>query len=172
MPEVNDYRAWLQLCNAKIVNYIPKGSAYITPDGSFVDLASSGYKTHGALDQALRDNGFPLDPEEMYYLLPIEFMGCIRVNDGSNFMGEVVVDLPKTKVTSEQLDSVENYLDNLLADEVGVGCTLKQTFQFYNLNEVSSYKIRKKILGFYATGELHEGFDDIEDYDEKTILSS
>lgn len=172
MPEVNDYRAWLQLCNAKIVSYIPKGSAYITPDGSFVDLAGSDYKTHGALDQALRDNGFPLDPEEMYYLLPIEFMGCIRVNDGSNFMGEVVVDLPETKVTSEQLDSVENYLDNLLADEVGVGCTLKQTFQFYNLNEVSSYKIRKKILGFYATGELHEGFDDIEDYDEKTILNS
>ena len=172
MPEVNDYRAWLQLCNAKIVNYIPKGSAYITPDGSFVDLTGSGYRTHGALDQALIDNGFPLDPEGMYYLLPIEFMGCIRVNDGSNFMGEVVVDLPKTKVTSEQLDSVENYLDNLLADEVGVGCTLKQTFQFYNLNEVSSYKIRKKILGFYATGELHEGFDDIEDYDEATILNS
>ena len=70
------------------------------------------------------------------------------------------------------MDNVENYLDNLLADEVGVGCTLKQTFQFYNLNEVSSYKIRKKILGFYATGELHEGFDDIEDYDEKTILNS
>jgi hypothetical protein len=163
MADMNNCYEWFDICKAKRVNYVPRGSAYITPDGRFVDLEASGYRTHGALDQALRDNGFPVDPEEMYYLLPIEFMGCIRVNDGKNFLSEVVVDLPATRVTSEQLDSVEKYLDNLPTPEVTVGCTIKGAFQVYNLDEVSSYAIRKKILGFYVSGVLHEGLDDIDD---------
>ena len=157
---MQDYSKWFKLCNVKIVNYIPKGSAYILPDGSFADLGASGYRTHGALDLALIDHGYPVNIEDGHYLLPIEFMQCVRVNDGKNFLSEVVVDLPASKITSDQLDSIEKYVENLPASEVTVACTLKRAAQSYNLNEVSSYAIRKKILGFYASGVLHEAVEE------------
>ena len=153
---MQDCYKWFGLCNVKIVNYIPSGSAYILPDGSFADLGASGYRTHGALDMALLDKGYPVDIEEGHYLFPIEFMNCVRVNDGKNFMAEVVVDLPVNKITSDQIDSIEKYIENLSAYDVTVACTLKGVIQSYNLNEVSAYAIRKKILGFYASGVLHE----------------
>ena len=160
---MQDYLKWFELCNVKLVNYIPRGSAYILPDGRFADLEASGYRTHGALDLALLDHGYPVDIEEGHYLLPIEFMNCVRVNDGKNFLSEVVVDLPANKITSGQLDGIEKYLENLAASEVTVGCTLKGVVQSYNLYEVSAYAIRKKILGFYLSGNLHEEVEDGEE---------
>jgi hypothetical protein len=146
---MNDYNKWFKLCNAKLVNYIPRGSAYIVPDGRFADLGKSGYRTHGALDLALLDNGYPVDIEEPHYLLPIEFMNCVRVNDGKNFLSEVVVDLPIDRVSSDQLDSIEKYLENLPTPVVTVGCTLKNVHQVYDLNEISAYDVRKKIRNLF-----------------------
>ena len=157
---MHDYIKWFNLCNAQMVNYVPTGSVYIVPDGRFVDLGKSGYRTHGALDLALIDNGYPVDLEEPHYLLPIEFMNCVRVNDGKNFLAEVVVDLPVNKISSEQLDSIEKYIENLPTPIVTVGCTLKDIHQVYDLNEVSAYDIRKKIRNFYLTGTLHEDIEE------------
>jgi hypothetical protein len=90
-------------------------------------------------------------------------MGCVRINDGKNFMSEVVVDLPETRITYDQLDSIELFLDNLAAPIVTVGCTIKGIFQHYNLNEVSTSAIRRKIIGFYNSGTLHEECESFKD---------
>ena len=159
---MRDCYKWFDLCKVKLVNYIPTGSVYIVPDGRFADLNASGYRTHGAVDEQLRAIGYPVDPTELYHLYPVEFMNCVRVNDGKNFSFEVVVDLPANKITSDQLDSIERYIDALPCNEVTVGSVVKNAFMTYDLNEVSAYAIRKKILGFYMSGVLHENSESVE----------
>ncbi len=153
---MNDAYKWFKICGVKIDSSIPKGSAYILPNGEYAHLPESGYRTHGALDQALRDNGYPVEEDELIYLLPIEYMHCIRINDGSNFLAEVVVDLPRERITSAQLDSIETYINNLNKDEILVGSVVLGSAQTYNLNYTSASDIRSKIRGFYSSGVLHE----------------
>lgn len=153
---MNDAYKWFSKCDVKISNNIPRGSSYILPNGEYADLSGSGYRTHGALDQALKDNGYPVDEDDLIYLLPIEFMNCVRINDGSNFLAEVVVDLPREKITSAQLDSIESYLEHLNSDTVTVGSVVLGQAQEYNLNETPPCAIRSRIRGFYSSGTLHE----------------
>ena len=149
---------WLNKVGVPYGSSIPKGSTYILPKGEFADLIGAKFRTHGALDLRLTASGY--EPEnEMTYLIPIDYFNCIRCNDGSNFLGEKVIDLPKDKPTYDQFDSIEKYLEYISTKSsiVIIASTVnKLDGVAYNLNETSPSKIVAKIKNYYSSGLLHE----------------
>ena len=86
-----------------------KGPSYITPDGEFLDIYKSGIKSHGAVDEWLYLAKYITDDE--YYGVSILLRNnYIRVNDGSNFLGECVVELPEL-ISTPQIYSLERWFN-------------------------------------------------------------
>lgn len=133
-----------------------KGSSYIMPNGDFIDLQSNGFRTHSAFDGYIKDTtGIPYEKT----LLPIKYCNAIRVNDGSNFMGEVVLELPENPITSAQSASMVNWLEEVSfkSDLVSVTITGTNKWAEYDLSSGEFRQIVSKIRGYYNTGILHEG---------------
>lgn len=128
------------------------GSTYILSDGSFVNLQKGGFRTHGALDEYLVYNKITTFKKT---LLPILYCNAIRCNDGSNFTGEVIMELPLNPITDKQLQSIENYIDFLLSKDnyiLTLECADNQLFEINLLNS-DSYEIAKQIKNYYSIGK-------------------
>ena len=143
--------------NLNLISELPAtGSSYIMPNGDFIDLKSHGFRTHAAFDEYIKDFAGILYDKT---LLPIKYCNAIRVNDGSNFFGEIIIELPKNPITSAQASSIDTWLDFISdkTDIVTVTITGTNEFVEYNLTEQSTWNIVKKIKGYYTSGILHEG---------------
>ena len=128
------------------------GSTYILSDGSFVNLQKGGFRTHGALDEYLVYNKITTFKKT---LLPILYCNAIRCNDGSNFTGEVIMELPPNPITDKQLQSIENYIDFLLSKNnyiLTLECADNQLFEINLLNN-DSYEIANRIKNYYSIGK-------------------
>lgn len=140
------------------------GAAYIMPDGKFLFLEqnreffNTAKITHGALDFYLIQNKLIKNTEASRVLCQTD--NAIRINDGSNFSFEVLVGLPKNKLTYDQLDALESWLYNLISKHkfyVSVGNELvSEVFQRYNLKEQLPETVINKIKTYYNNGILRE----------------
>ena len=133
-----------------------KGSSYIMSNGDFIDLQSNGFRTHSAFDDYLTDTSGIYDPG---ILLPIKYCNAIRCNDGSNFMREVVLELPPHPITSAQSASIADWLEFVSYKTNLVSVTIAGTNQWveYDLESGAYRKIVTRMRGFYNTGILREG---------------
>lgn len=143
------------------------GSSYITPDGKFVDLVNSGFRSHGALDERmLEDEVITLDELMGKTATPIRFENYVRVNDGKNFLSELVIDLPKNRLSIDQIYGIVDWLDFLIEnhkDYVTIGSDLRGIRPVtYYFNETSTEDILKRIRRFQSSGTLYESVDLVE----------
>lgn len=149
-----------------IFNNMPNGSgaAYIMQDGNFLFLEqnkkffSTDRITHGSLDFYLIKQGYVKQTEASRILCQTD--NAIRINDGSNFIFEVLIGLPQFKPTIEQFESLENWLYKNIENKkyfVSVGNELvSEVFQQYNLKEQLPEEVIKKIKNYYNNGILRE----------------
>lgn len=139
-----------------LISEVPvKGSSYIMPNGDFIDLVSHGFRTHAAFDNYIKDiTGIPYEKT----LLPIKYCNAIRVNDGSNFIGEVVLELPDNPITSAQSASIVDWLEEVSFKSDLVSATITGTNKWaeYDLSSGKFHQIVSKIRGYYNTGILRE----------------
>lgn len=143
-----------------------KGSIYILDDGSFVNLRDNGFRTHSAFDEYIINSGIAdFEPK----LLPITYCNAVRGNDGSNFSGEVVLELPAKALTSTQLDSIEKYIDFLI-NENKLILTIEANDSLYEINllETESEDIALAINNYYNIGD--KSFKQIELNESKNSL--
>lgn len=107
--------------NFKFSDKPVKGPSYIMPEGNFLDIYNSGFQTHGGLDEELYLTDYITQEEYMSGAYLIR-QGAIRINDGSNFAGECLIDLPD-KINSNQIYSLWDWLENvsLVKKTVDVG---------------------------------------------------
>lgn len=143
------------------------GSSYITPDGKFVDLVNSGFRSHGALDERmLEDEVITLDELMGKTATPIRFENYVRVNDGKNFFSELVIDLPKNRLSIDQIYGIVDWLDFLIENHkeyVTIGSDLRGIRPVtYYFNETSTEDILKRIRRFQSSGTLYESVDLVE----------
>lgn len=78
-----------------------KRIGYILPDGQFYNIIEEGYKTHAHYEKSLARH---ITNEKKW----------IRINDGSNVRGEHIVELPIEPITTEQYESLLEFLDYML----------------------------------------------------------
>lgn len=128
-----------------------KGSIYILKDGSFVNLRRKGFRTHGAFDEYIVDNKIAKFQKK---LLPIIYCDAIRCNDGSNFLGEVVIELPQNPPTFQQIVSLEEYIDFLIDEEKPL-VTIEINDKLYDIDllDSDSYDIAQAIKNYYIKGD-------------------
>lgn len=128
-----------------------KGSIYILKDGSFVNLRRKGFKTHAAFDEFIVDNKITTFQKK---LLPIVYCNAIRCNDGSNFMGEVIIELPQNPPTFQQIVSLEEYIDFLIDEEKPL-VTIEINDKLYDIDllDSDSYDIAQAIENYYIKGD-------------------
>lgn len=128
-----------------------KGSIYILKDGSFVNLRRKGFKTHAAFDEFIVDNKITTFQKK---LLPIVYCNAIRCNDGSNFMGEVIIELPQNPPTFQQIVSLEEYIDFLIDEEKPL-VTIEINDKLYDIDllDSDSYDIVQAIENYYIKGD-------------------
>lgn len=143
------------------------GSSYITPDGKFVDLVNSGFRSHGALDERmLEDEVITLDELMGKTATPIRFENYVRVNDGKNFFSELVIDLPKNRLSIDQIYGIVDWLDFLIENHkeyVTIGSDLRGIRPVtYYFNETSTEDILRRIRRFQSSGTLYESVDLVE----------
>ena len=148
---------------------IPSGASYIMPDGKFLDITGSmkiidptgtvKKGTHPAVDEYLIDNGYIGENEEVSRIL-CSSDGAIRVNDGSNFRGEVVIGLPEKRPNEIQFKSLENWLYSIFSKGgVDVGNeTSSNIFNHYDFNKYLPEDVIKKIKNYYGTGKLLDSY--------------
>ena len=158
-----DIQDLLKTYDIKTTKEIPSGPIYICPNGDFIDLNSQDFITHAALDYYLLECGYDLSEENGFtYRIPIEFYNCVRCNDGKNFSGEVIIDLPKNRLTKEQYYSLAKWLDFAASKSsfVHVGSDiLGIDYNTYFFDSIVSDEIIKRIKNYYLSGVLHEYYD-------------
>lgn len=144
--------------NFNISTHTIGGPFYILSNGSYLNLGRAG--SHLGLDDELYQNGIiEQDPFDYSYLYPntimVDLFNAIRCSDGENLgddeYGNPYIQLPKNLPTNAQLESLDDWIyslgynNKLFVDEVE-----------YNLSEVSSEYIIKKIKRYYSSGKLYE----------------
>lgn len=127
------------------------GSTYILPDGSFVNPKDNNFSTHSAFDEYIVSNSIA-DFENK--LLPITYCNAIRCNDGTNFTGQVVMELPLNPISTSQVSSIEKYIDYLTSKDKFL-LTLEVDSKLYdiNLKYNDSYDVAQSINQFYKVGD-------------------
>ncbi len=147
-------------------NVVP-GAAYIMPDGKFLDITSSmkvidpsqtiTSGTHPALDDFLIENGYLEDNGRISRVL-CSSDNAIRVNDGSNFRGELIIGLPPQRPSEAQFKSLENWLYHIFSKGgVDVGNdNSSNIFKHYDFNKYLPEEVIKKIKMYYGTGQLRD----------------
>lgn len=143
-----------------------QGAAYIMPDGKFLFLEQNrqffetDIITHGALDIYLDTHNYT---NTVATRVLCQTDNAIRINDGTNFMYEVLIGLPENKLTIEQENSLIDWLYSLMSRnkyKVSVGNDIvSEAFQVYNLREVFPEEVIKKIRSYYNNGKLREAKD-------------
>lgn len=146
--------------NFNISTHTIGGPFYILSNGSYLNLGRGG--SHLGLDDELYQNGIiEQDPFDYSYLYPntimVDLFNAIRCNDGENLgddeYGNPYIQLPKNLPTNAQLESLDDWIYSL-----GYNGKLFVDGVEYNLSEVSSEYIIKKIKRYYASGYLYEKF--------------
>ena len=153
-------------------SYPDIGPGYILPDGYFLVLGAMG--AHIGVDDALFENGLiSEDPYSYNYPYPnlilVDEFNAIRYNDGENLgdeYGNPYIQLSKKKPTYEQFDSLESWIDSLDFDK-----KLFVDGVEYNLEEVDSNYIIKKIKKYYTTGVLQESLI-LEDKESQKLFQT
>ena len=146
--------------NFNISTYTTGGPFYILSNGSYLNLGKAG--SHLGLDDELYQNGIiEQDPFDYSYLYPntimVDLFNAIRCSDGENLgdgeYGNPYIQLPKNLPTNAQFESLDDWIYSL-----GYNNKLFVDGVKYNLSEVSSEYIIKKIKRYYASGYLYEKF--------------
>ena len=150
----------------KFTPAVPSGPVYIMKDGNFLDLRNSknvkngdgtGFSTHSDLDMYLIDEGY-INPDENINRVLCSSDNAIRCNDGSNFMIENVIGLPNSMPTTDQFESLKNWLYYMMGlgrHSVAVGNdNSTNIFKTYDFNEYLPEDIIKRIKRYYSTGKL------------------
>lgn len=148
---------------------VPTGPAYIMNDGMFLDIKSSMkiidpsntlQPTHPAVDEYLIEEGYIDSNAEVSRVL-CDADNAIRVNDGTNFLQEVVVGLPKQEPTTAQYNSLEEWLWSMTSKgSVAVGDERSTNiFKVYNFEENMPEDIINKIKNYYSSGKLRDSED-------------
>lgn len=138
-----------------ISQFAEDGQCYILPNGEFLNLLDNA---HIGVDDELFERGLiKEDPYQSGNLILIDNYNAIRVSDGSNIQTDPYVELPSEKPTTDQLNSLERWINNLTSDKLFVGVRDdKNAGQTYDLNEIKSSHIISKISRYYNTGRLVE----------------
>lgn len=147
-------------------NNIPSGPAYIMQDGKFLDITSSMkiidpsgklIACHPAIDEFLFENGY-IDPMAEVNRVLCSSDNAIRVNDGSNFLGELVIGLPNSRPNETQFAALENWLYSIFSKGgIDVGDERSTNiFKHYDFNQYLPEDIIKKIKMYYSTGQLKD----------------
>lgn len=144
------------------------GSAYIMRDGKFLfleqnkKLLNATTITHGTLDLYLQDKGY-ISEDTLASRILCQTDNAIRINDGKNFLFETIIGLPKNKITTAQLEALEEwlwYMKSRRKYRIAVGNELvSEVFRSYNLNEVDPMYVINKIITYYRNGILREAKD-------------
>lgn len=144
------------------------GSAYIMRDGKFLfleqnkELLNATTITHGTLDLYLQDKGY-ISEDTLASRILCQTDNAIRINDGKNFLFETIIGLPKNKITTAQLEALEEwlwYMKSRRKDHIAVGNELvSEVFRSYNLNEVDPRYVINRIITYYRNGILREAKD-------------
>lgn len=147
------YNTILDIFN--ISQFAEDGQCYILPNGDFLNLLDNA---HIGVDDELFERGLiKEDPYQSGNLVLIDNYNAIRVSDGSNIQTDPYVELPSEKPTTDQLNSLERWINNLTSDKLFVGVRDdKNAGQTYDLNEIKSSHIISKISRYYNTGRLVE----------------
>lgn len=147
------YNTILDIFN--ISQFAEDGQCYILPNGDFLNLLDNA---HIGVDDELFERGLiKEDPYQSGNLILIDNYNAIRVSDGSNIQADPYVELPSEKPTTDQLNSLERWINNLTSDKLFVGVRDdKNAGQTYDLNEIKSSHIISKISRYYNTGRLVE----------------
>lgn len=137
------------------------GSSYIMPNGKFIDLQNRGFRTHGAFDDYIVEAGIT-EYDNTGLRLPIKYCNAVRCNNGANFFGEVVLELPPKPITADQISSISDWIDwiaeksNLLT----VTASGSQEMVDYDLLRLDGWDIAKRIKNYYTSGILHENLNE------------
>lgn len=132
--------------NLKISQKPVKGPSYLLPDGTYLDIFNSNMKTHGSVEEWLYENNYIDD----YSITPALIqLGAIRLNDGSNFGGESLIELPE-EITHDQIYALEDYLEYLESVKDWVDATDRnQDLYSFTFRDDSINKIIGKIKSLY-----------------------
>lgn len=131
-----------------------EGANWILPDGKFISV-----KTHTEIDEFIL-NKYNLDIDE--YLdefktsIMSEGFNCVRINDGTVFSGDFYIQLPSKNISSEQIISLEEWLDSVNGVGVMDVSTSDDQFATYDLSEVPPDYIIKRIRRYYSSKILYE----------------
>lgn len=147
------YNTILDIFN--ISQFAEDGQCYILSNGDFLNLLDNA---HIGVDDELFERGLiKEDPYQSGNLVLIDNYNAIRVSDGSNIQTDPYVELPSEKPTTDQLNSLEKWINNLTSDKLFVGVRDdKNAGQTYDLNEIKSSHIISKISRYYNIGRLVE----------------
>lgn len=142
--------------NFELVDNPPKGSAFITPEGKFVDLLSKGFD-HLSLLKKLEEVGVPigggLDSEQIPGL---QDNGWIRCNEGveNNY---AYIEFTTVEPTIPQVRAATKWIDFVLSErsELSVIYMTEDLFEDETYsNLVSGKNIMNSVYKAYRTGEL------------------
>lgn len=159
--------------NFNISTYTIGGPFYILSNGLYLNLGKAG--SHLGLDDELYQNGIiEQDPFDYSYLYPntimVDLFNAIRCSDGENLgddeYGNPYIQLPKNLPTNAQLESLDDWIYSL-----GYNNKLFVDGVEYNLSEVSSEYVIKRIKRYYSSGQLYESSNEDDEqiaYDPKT----
>ena len=129
------------------------GSAYITPEGKFVNLNSAGMEH---LDFLKKMEEFGIHPKEDEVIPGLQSNGWIRCNEGSSG-GYAYLEVREVNPTPEQFVAIAKWADFVLThrDEVNVIYITDEDFEEETYGKlVSGEQITDSIRGVYSTGEL------------------
>ena len=144
--------------NFNISTHTIGGPFYILSNGLYLNLGKNG--SHLGLDDELYQNGIiEQDPFDYSYLYPntimVDLFNAIRCSDGENLgddeYGNPYIQLPKNLPTNAQIESLDGWIYSL-----GYNNKLFVDGVEYNLSEVSSEYIIKRIKRYYSSGQLYE----------------
>ena len=127
-----------------------RGACWILPDGRFL----SAY-THNEVDSFIEDQ-FDYDIMQNKNGFLGDKINCIRVNDGAIFGGlaDVYIQLPNKLPNNNQLYALGEWIDHLTNPSINISAD--ENWTTYNLREVDSDYIIKRIKRYYASGRLYE----------------
>lgn len=144
--------------NFNISTYTIGGPFYILSNGLYLNLGKNG--SHLGLDDELYQNEIiEQDPFDYSYSYPntimVDLFNAIRCSDGENLgdgeYSNPYIQLPKNLPTNAQINSLDDWINSL-----GYNNKLFVDGVEYNLSEVSSEYIIKKIKRYYSSGKLYE----------------
>lgn len=154
--------------NFNISTYAIGGPFYILSNGLYLNLGKNG--SHLGLDDELYQNEIiEQDPFDYSYSYPntimVDLFNAIRCSDGENLgdgeYSNPYIQLPKNLPTNAQINSLDDWINSL-----GYNNKLFVDGVEYNLSELSSEYIIKKIKRYYSSGKLYESSNSEEWLDE------